>query len=314
MSKLIAVAFMTAGLLAFAQDPPKDPPKPAATGLTVTLTLDKDKYVVGDEIQAEVKVENTTGRDVEIAELMYEERSVSFQVKATWAGVIKVYDLAITRPDPNVAMRLALPKVTLANGRSLTLAHRIPTLAAGPIEVTAVFAGSGTAEKSVASKAEVTGTSLTAVLDTTSGAIQLDLDHVNAPANVSNFVTLARLHFYDDMAFHRVVKGSWVQSGCPYGLGIGNPGYSLKGEPSETSLHGEGTVSMSGSDKQGYTGSQFFICLNNLPALDKKFTIIGKVGQASLESVKAIGRVDTDKNTDRPKTDVKIKKVTIAPK
>jgi peptidyl-prolyl cis-trans isomerase B (cyclophilin B) len=310
MSKALVAPFLALALIAFAGEP--QDPKPA--GLTLTITLDKAKAQVGDDLQAEVKLENTSGKDQEVTALVFEERSVSLHVKATWNGKVKEYDLAVVRPDPHVALRLPLGKVTLANGKSLSLVHRFPALAAGAIEVNAVYGSGADAIKSAAVKSEIGGTSLVAVLDTTSGTIQIDLDHENAPANVSNFVTLAKARFYNDMVFHRVVRGSWVQTGCPYDLGIGGPGYALKAEPSDTALHDEGTVSMSGFDKSGYTGSQFFICLSKLPSLDKRFTIIGKVTTAGLETVKSIGRAEVDKNTDRPKTDIKINKVTVSPK
>lgn len=311
MPKALVAPFLALALVALARES-QDPPKPS--GLTLTITLDKDKVQVGDDFQAEIKLDNQSGKEQEVTALQFEERSVSLHIKATWNGKVKEYDLAVVRPDPQVALRLPLPKVTLASGKSLSLVHRFPALAAGPIEVNAVYGTGADAIKSAAVKAEAAGTSLVAILDTTSGAVQMDLDHENAPANVSNFVTLAKARFYNDMIFHRVVRGSWIQTGCPYGLGIGGPGYALKAEPTDTAVHDEGTVSMSGFDRTGYTGSQFFICLGKLPSLDKRFTVIGKVNAAGLEAVKGIGRAEVDKNTDRPKTDIKINKVTVSPK
>jgi cyclophilin family peptidyl-prolyl cis-trans isomerase len=71
---------------------------------------------------------------------------------------------------------------------------------------------------------------------------------------------------------------------------------------------------MAGGDKYGYIGSQFFICLSRLPAFDGKYTVIGKVDAGSIDKVQSIGKVEIDKNTDRPKSDVKVKKVTVSPK
>ena len=310
MSKLIVVLSLVAGLAVAA----KEPVRQGAAALSVTLTLDKDKVSAGDEIQAEVTLKNDSGKELEVSELTFEERSVSFHVKATWGGKVKEYDLAIIRPDPHVALRLPLAKVTLANGKSISMQHRIQTLAAGPLEITATYMNGAEAVKSAVCKAEVTGTSLIAVVDTTSGAVKIDLDHENAPANVSNFVSLAKRHFYDDMLVHRVVRGSWIHSGCPYGLGLGGPGYALKAELNPAAIHDEGTISMSSFEKKDYSGSQFFICLGKLPSLDNKYTVIGKVDASNLDTVRAIGKVEVDKNTDRPKTEVKIKKVTISPK
>src|SRR5262245_37458735 len=106
-------------------------PRPSAGGVTVTLALDKSSYAVGtDEIQAEVKVENTGDKDVEVTVPLFDERSVSFQVHATWNGKPKDFELAVSRPDPQVDIRLAPAKAVIAKGKSLSMIHRIPTLAA----------------------------------------------------------------------------------------------------------------------------------------------------------------------------------------
>jgi cyclophilin family peptidyl-prolyl cis-trans isomerase len=311
MSKLIIVLSLGVALAAATTEAV---PQGAPAALTVTLALDREKCAAGDEIQAEVTLKNETGAAKDVTELTFEERSVSFHVKATWNNKVKEYDLAIIRPDPHVALRLPLEKVTLANGKSISMQHRIQALAAGTLEITATYMDGAAALKSATVKVEVTGTSLIAVVDTTSGAVKIDLDHENAPANVSNFVSLAKRHFYDDMLVHRVVRGSWIHSGCPYGLGLGGPGYALRAELNPAAIHDEGTISMSSFEKKDYAGSQFFICLGKLPSLDNKYTVIGKVDASNLETVRAIGKVEVDKNTDRPKTEVKIKKVTISPK
>ena len=51
-----------------------------------------------------------------------------------------------------------------------------------------------------------------------------------APNTVNNFISLVNKGFYDGLIFHRVIRGFMIQGGCPQGIGIGGPGYQIKGE------------------------------------------------------------------------------------
>ena len=51
-----------------------------------------------------------------------------------------------------------------------------------------------------------------------------------APNTVNNFISLVNKGFYNGLIFHRVIQGFMIQGGCPNGNGMGNPGYSIKGE------------------------------------------------------------------------------------
>src|SRR5262249_58075965 len=87
-----------------------------------------------------------------------------------------------------------------------------------------------------------------------------------APLTTVSFVDLARLGYYDGLAFHRVEPTLVVQGGCPRGDGNGGPGYALR---SEISGHpyGRGAVGLAESGKDT-GGSQFFITLAPQPQLD----------------------------------------------
>ena len=70
-----------------------------------------------------------------------------------------------------------------------------------------------------------------------------------APNTVKNFVDLINRGFYDGLIFHRVIPGFMIQGGCPEGMGIGGPGYSIKGEFSRNGFkndlkHTKGVLSM----------------------------------------------------------------------
>lgn len=144
------------------------------------------------------------------------------------------------------------------------------------------------------------------VLDTSKGAITLDLDSQAAPGHCKNLLGLAKIGFYDGKTFHRVIKGFMIQGGCPVGNGTGGPGYTIKAEFNKTP-HEPGVLSMARTSDPHSAGSQFFICLDKHTHLDGQYTAFGRTADAaSLEAVRAIGDVKTDMN-DRPKEPVTIR-------
>ncbi len=115
----------------------------------------------------------------------------------------------------------------------------------------------------------------TAVIRTVRGEITIELYPEDAPRTVANFVTLARLGYYDKLAFHRVVPNFVVQDGDPTGTGWGGPGYAIRCEYNRR-RYGTGTVGMALSGKDT-GGSQYFITHSPQPHLDGRYTVFGQV-------------------------------------
>lgn len=118
---------------------------------------------------------------------------------------------------------------------------------------------------------------VTARIETTKGAITIDLHADKAPLTVANFVNLARRGYYDGLNFHRVIDDFMVQGGCPDGNGMGGPGYQFEDE-FDGDLHhdGPGVLSMANAGP-GTNGSQFFITHIATDWLDGKHTVFGRV-------------------------------------
>jgi peptidyl-prolyl cis-trans isomerase B (cyclophilin B) len=112
-----------------------------------------------------------------------------------------------------------------------------------------------------------------------------------APMHVTNFIYLARLGFYDNMSFHRVITGFMAQGGCPVGNGTGGPGYKFAGEFSDTVKHDQGGLLSMANAGPGTDGSQFFLTFVATPWLDGKHTIFGRVveGMDTLQKLEAAG-------------------------
>jgi peptidyl-prolyl cis-trans isomerase B (cyclophilin B) len=147
-------------------------------------------------------------------------------------------------------------------------------------------------------------------LDTSMGKITLDMLPDVAPGHVKNMLGLTKIGFYDGVGFHRIISGFMIQGGCPQGTGTGGPGYNIRAEFNATP-HEPGTLSMARTNDPHTAGSQFFICLERVPHLDRQYTAFGKTADAeSLAVVKKIGAVPTGPN-DKPKTPVTINKATV---
>ena len=143
-------------------------------------------------------------------------------------------------------------------------------------------------------------------LDTTAGKITLDMLPDLAPGHCLNLLGLAKIGYYDGLIFHRVIKGFMIQGGCPAGTGTGGPGYTIPAEFNATK-HEPGVVSMARTSDPNSAGSQFFICLERVPHLDRQYTAFGRTAdEASLAVVRAIGVVPTGPQ-DRPAKPVTIK-------
>ena len=103
-----------------------------------------------------------------------------------------------------------------------------------------------------------------------------------APQSVGNFTALANSGFYDGLIFHRVIPGFMIQGGDPKGIGIGGPGYCIRGEFAANGVnnplkHTYGVLSMARSSMPDSAGSQFFIMTSDSPHLDGQYAAFGKV-------------------------------------
>ena len=132
------------------------------------------------------------------------------------------------------------------------------------------------------------------------GVFQIELYPDKAPNTVNNFISLVQKGYYDGIIFHRVEAGLLVQGGDPNGPGIGGPGYQIKGEFSNNGVendlkHTTGVISMARTMLSYDTaGSQFFICLTDLPSLDGDYATFGKV-ISGMDVVQKIAVGDTMK-------------------
>ena len=129
--------------------------------------------------------------------------------------------------------------------------------------------------------------------------LELELDGVNAPQAVANFISLSRSGFYEGVSCHRLVTdGIYVlQCGSPDGTGSGGPGYDfgpIENAPADDA-YVTGSLAMARVGEDGNSmGSQFFIVYQDstIPSdAAGGYTVFGKItsGLELLEPIISAG-------------------------
>ena len=137
------------------------------------------------------------------------------------------------------------------------------------------------------------------------GEVLIELFKDVAPKQVERIKTLAKNKQFDGVVFHRVITGFMAQTGDvkygnssndKYNLELAGTGGSnlpdLKQEFSNLP-HERGTLSMARSASPDSANSQFFICFESSPHLDRNYTVFGKV-------IKGMEFIDKIKKGDGP--------------
>ena len=126
------------------------------------------------------------------------------------------------------------------------------------------------------------------IIETDLGKMKIELELKKAPLHSENFLKLAGEGFFDGTTFHRVVPGFVIQGGDPLSKdddpsndGTGGPGYTVPAEIGLPHLRGSIGAARKGDQvnpSRESNGSQFYICLEPQPSLDKMgYTIFAKV-------------------------------------
>jgi cyclophilin family peptidyl-prolyl cis-trans isomerase len=145
-------------------------------------------------------------------------------------------------------------------------------------------------------------------IDTNAGPIEVELFQEFTPITVNNFATLAKSGFYNNLVWHRIVKGFVIQTGDPNSKnGQGNrsswgTGGSERKIPLEINpkLHHEaGTLGVARSSDPNSGSSQFFINLKENFNLDRNYTVFGKVSNG-MDAVNQIAKAVVD-SSDQPR-------------
>ena len=127
------------------------------------------------------------------------------------------------------------------------------------------------------------------ILKLKDGDVEIELFEDKAPKHVERIKKLANEGKYDNVVFHRVIDGFMAQTGdVRFGnsssdqfnldrAGMGGSDFPDVKEEFNSLPHDRGTLSMARSSDPNSANSQFFICFDDAPHLDRNYTVFGKV-------------------------------------
>jgi len=148
-------------------------------------------------------------------------------------------------------------------------------------------------------------------IETDHGTIHAELDRVNAPATVANFLRYAREDFYAGTIFHRVIPGFMIQAGgLTADMERKRTHSPVRNESANGLSNTRGTLAMARTNDPDSATSQFFINLADNDHLDGRsgrpgYTVFGQVTEgmdvvdriAALETTRRAGHRDVPQET-----------------
>ncbi|PKN12318.1 MAG: cyclophilin [Deltaproteobacteria bacterium HGW-Deltaproteobacteria-4] len=159
------------------------------------------------------------------------------------------------------------------------------------------------------------------VIETGKGAITVELDEVNAPISVKNFLAYVDQGFYKETIFHRVIPGFMIQGGgLTAELQTRPPTNApIKNEAGNGLKNLRGTIAMARTGIVDSATSQFFINLVDNKSLDHRdqsssgfgYAVFGKVvgGMDVVDKIAATPTGLKNRFSDVPLETVVIKEV-----
>ena len=145
------------------------------------------------------------------------------------------------------------------------------------------------------------------ILKLKDGEVKIELFEDVAPNHVKRIKELANSGKYDNGVFHRVIDGFMAQTGdVKFGnseskdfdlrrAGTGGADFPDLEQEFNSLPHDRGTLSMARAQDPDSANSQFFICFQPAPFLDRQYTVFGKVIEG-MEFVDKIKRGDQNNN------------------
>jgi peptidyl-prolyl cis-trans isomerase B (cyclophilin B) len=263
--------------------------------MALTLKLEKGEVNLGDTVRAHVTYTNDGATPVTVPKPELALTSASLHV--------------MRRPDATepesflVRVKGHSGDVKVKPGESISGVIEFPAVEARGLYIEAMFAPTGNihpqfidtqCERSqrVPLIVHAKGKKLHCKLHTEAGVITLEFFPDKAFNHVAAFVALVQQGYYNGIKFHRVVPRFVIQGGDPTGTGSGGPGYKLPAEFNEIE-HVPGILSTARTSDPHSAGSQFFICTDDCPSLDRQYTVLGRVVDG-MDAVMKIGASESN--------------------
>ncbi|HUF48686.1 MAG TPA: peptidylprolyl isomerase [Vicinamibacterales bacterium] len=142
-----------------------------------------------------------------------------------------------------------------------------------------------------------------ATLETTMGAVELEMLADVAPETVRQFLRLAHAGVYDGVPVHRVAPGFVIQTGAiafrqtPLTVAQNNLVRNLQPEFSQTP-NVPGVISMARGEDPASATTSFFICIGECRSLDGQYTVFARV-VSGMDVVNRMAAVELDGESPR---------------
>jgi len=161
------------------------------------------------------------------------------------------------------------------------------------------------------------------VVDTSEGAIRIELWADKAPITVKNFLRYVEEGFYDGTIFHRVIDNFMIQGGgFTQDMNQKQPHEPIKNEASSEVKNDRGAIAMARTGIVDSATSQFFINVKDNDFLNHKdntppgfgYAVFGKVieGMDVVDKIKKVQTATAGPHQNVPVTPVVIKSVKLA--
>ncbi len=147
----------------------------------------------------------------------------------------------------------------------------------------------------------------TLLMETSQGAVVIELLPDLAPGHCARIKELAREGFYDGVVFHRVIEGFMAQGGDPTGTGMGGSEKPDLAAEFSAEPHVRGICSMARSQSPNSANSQFFIMFAEGAFLNGNYTVFGEVTEG-MEHIDAVKKGSKSNNgiVDKPDKMIKL--------
>ncbi|MEN2751534.1 MULTISPECIES: peptidylprolyl isomerase [unclassified Psychrobacter] len=162
-------------------------------------------------------------------------------------------------------------------------------------------------------------------LDTSMGAIVIELNEEKAPKTVENFLNYVKSGHYDGTIFHRIIDGFMIQGGgMDAEMNEKATNAPIENEADNGLKNDKGTIAMARTQDPHSATSQFFVNVKDNDFLNHSgknmqgwgYTVFGKVtsGMDVIEKMRGVPTGRFGMHADVPKEPVVINSATIVSK
>jgi len=278
----------------------------AADGdVVLEASLEQKAVKLGEDAVVVVTLTNRASAAMAAPKLRLARDSIS--VRVAWPGgggvVTRLYGTFLENDAGGLDFRpTPTPTRRLDSGESVQGRISVPAVLVGELTLTAILGDGGPSRiESRPMSLDVTGRQRAAAqVETTKGNFRIDFDAAASYASVAHFWSLARDGAFNDLPFHRVVRGALAQTGDPRGDGTGDRGWHVPGE-SLVATATRGDVGLARGAHVDSAGSQWFVVADAKGALAGGYARLGTVTDG-IEVLDALAANEVDPKTGKPTT------------